>query len=95
VSSISRFLTPEEAVAAAAGMDVEVVDSRRLGGTWTLNRVWERLGIGPAIRTAAAGRRLDAQAVERVVFALVAQRSSPVRSFPRRSGSPSGSSWRA
>jgi len=75
VSSISRFLTPEEAVAAATGMDVEVVDSRRLGGTWTLDRVWERLGIGAAIRKAATGRRLDAQAVERVVFALVAQRA--------------------
>ena len=30
VSSISRFLTPEE---AASGMEVDVVDSRRLGGT--------------------------------------------------------------
>jgi len=75
VSSISRFLTPEEAVAAATGMDVEVVDSRRLGGTWTLDRVWERLGIGEAIRKAAEGRRLDGAAVERVVFALVAQRA--------------------
>ena len=75
VSSISRFLTPEEAAAAATGMDVEVVDSRRLGGTWTLDRVWERLGIGAAIRKAAAGRRLDGEAVERVVFALVAQRA--------------------
>jgi hypothetical protein len=75
VSSISRFLTPEEAVAAASGMDVEVLESRRLGGTWTLDRIWERLGIGAAIRTAADGRRLDGQAVERVVFALVAQRA--------------------
>ncbi len=75
VSSISRFLTPEEATAAATGMDVEVVDSRRLGGTWTLDRVWERLGIGAAIRKAATGRRLDGEAVERVVFALVAQRA--------------------
>jgi hypothetical protein len=75
VSSISRFLTPEEAAAAATAMDVEVVDSRRLGGTWTLDRVWERLGIGAAIRRAAEGRRLDGAAVERVVFALVAQRA--------------------
>jgi hypothetical protein len=40
-----------------------------------LDRVWERLGIGAAIRAAAAGRRLDAEAVERVIFALVAQRA--------------------
>lgn len=50
---------------------MEILDSRRLGGTWTLERVWERLGIGKA----AAGRRLDGQVVERVVFALVAQRA--------------------
>jgi hypothetical protein len=75
VSSISRFLTPEEAAAAAHGAEVEVLDSRRLGGTWTLDRVWERLGIGAAIRKAATGRRLDGEAVERVVFALVAQRA--------------------
>jgi len=75
VSSISRFLTPEQATAAAHGAEVEVLDSRRLGGAWTLDRVWERLGIGAAIRRVATGRRLDGEAVERVVFALVAQRS--------------------
>ncbi len=75
VSSISRFLTPEQAMSAAAGAEVEVLDSRHLGGAWTLNRVWERLGIGAAIRRVAAGRRLDGEAVERVVFALVAQRA--------------------
>lgn len=75
VASISRFLTPEQAGAAAAAGEVEVLDSRRLGGAWTLDRVWERLGIGAAIRRVAAGRRLDADAVERVVFALVAQRA--------------------
>jgi len=75
VSSISRFLDPSVAVAAAQAGEVEVVDSRRLGGAWTLDRVWERLGIGAAIRRVAAGRRLDGAAVERVVFALVAQRA--------------------
>jgi len=75
VSSISRFLTPEQAMSAAAGADVEVLDSRHLGGAWTLDRIWERLGIGAAIRRVAAGRRLDGEAVERVVFALVAQRA--------------------
>jgi hypothetical protein len=75
VSSISRFLDPAAAVAAASGMEVEVLDSRRLGGAWTLDRIWERLGIGAAIRAAAGGRRLDAATVERVIFALVAQRA--------------------
>jgi hypothetical protein len=75
VSSISRFLTPEQALTAAAGAEVEVLDSRRLGGAWTLDRVWERLGIGAAVRRVATSRRLDAEAVERVLFALVAQRA--------------------
>jgi len=75
VSSISRFLTAEQAASAAAGADVDIIDCRRLGGTWTLDRVWERLGIGVAIRRAATGRRLDGEVVERVVFALVAQRA--------------------
>ena len=52
-----------------------MLDSRRLGGAWTLDRLWERLGIGAAIRKVAAGRRLDGAAVERVIFALVAQRA--------------------
>jgi transposase len=78
VSSISRFLSPEQAVAATAGAgggEVEVLDSRRLGAAWTLDRIWERLGVGAAIRRVAAGRRRDGDAVERVVFALVAQRA--------------------
>jgi Transposase DDE domain len=88
VSSISRFLTPEQAITATTatpatpavgagepGGGVEVLDSRRLGAAWTLDRVWERLGIGAAIRRVAVGRRLDGEAVERVVFALVAQRA--------------------
>ncbi len=75
VSSISRFLTPEQAMTAAHGAEVEIVDCRRLGGAWTLDRVWERLGIGAAIRRVATGRRLDGAEVERVIFALVAQRA--------------------
>ena len=79
VASISRFLTPEQAVTAAGaaefGGEVEVLDSRRLGAVWTLDRIWERLGIGAAIHRVATGRRLGGDAVERVVFALVAQRA--------------------
>ncbi len=75
VSSISRFLTPEEAVAAAAGAEIEVLDSRPMGGAWVLDQLWERLGIASAIRRTAAGRKLEAAAVERVLFALVAQRA--------------------
>lgn len=72
VASISRFL----GLAAAASVpgEVEVLDSRADGRAWVLDRLWERLEIGPAIAKAAAGRRLDGEAAERVIFALVAQR---------------------
>ena len=60
VASISRFLEPDQAVAAAAGTEGEILDCRRLGGAWTLDRLWERLGIGAAIHRAAEGRQLAA-----------------------------------
>ncbi|MFV9454793.1 IS1634 family transposase [Rhodococcus sp. NM-2] len=76
VSSISRFLAPDQSAAAStAGGEVEILDCRRLGGAWTLDRLWDRLGISAAIRRAAEGRRLAADAVERVIFTLVAQRA--------------------
>jgi hypothetical protein len=50
-------VTPEQAAAAARGGEVEIVASRWLGGAWTQDRLWERLGIGAAIRRATAGRR--------------------------------------
>ena len=75
VGSISRFLEPEQAAAAAAAGEVEVLDARRMGGGWVLDRLWERLEIGAAIRKVAAGRRLDGEAAERVIFALAAQRA--------------------
>jgi hypothetical protein len=40
-----------------------------------VDRLWQRLGIGAALRGVAEGRRLDGDAVERVLFALVAQRA--------------------
>ncbi len=74
VSSISRFLEPEQAIGAAAGSGIEVVDSRRFGGAYVLDALWQRLGIASAIAQVAEGRRLDPALVERVLFALVANR---------------------
>ena len=74
MASISRFLDPAQAVAAAAAGEVEVLDSRLMGGAWVLARLWERLRIGAGILRVVESRRLDGEATERVVFALVAQR---------------------
>ena len=75
VASISRFLDPQQAIAAAHAGDIEILDSRRFGGAWLLDQLWGRLGIGAALRGVAAGRRLDGGAAERVLFVLVAQRA--------------------
>jgi hypothetical protein len=78
IKSISRFLDPAQAAAASTGRDdVRVLDSRPMGATWVVDRLWERIGIGAAITTAASGRRLDSVAVERSIFAMVANRLSP------------------
>ena len=75
VASISRFLDPAQAIEAAHTGEIEILDSRRFGGAWLLGQLWERLGIGAALHRVAAERRLDAEATERVLFALVAQRA--------------------
>ena len=73
VASVTRFLDPGAALAAAAD-GLEFTGSRPLGGTWALDALWSRLGIGPAMRKLLKGRRLD-ESAERVLFALVANRA--------------------
>src|SRR5947207_7356463 len=73
-ASVSRFLEPEKALAAAAGSDLEFTESRPLGGTWVLDGLWAQLGIGATMRRLLTGRRLDGSA-ERVLFGLVANRA--------------------
>jgi hypothetical protein len=73
VASVARHLEPGKARAIAAE-GLEFAESRPLGGTHALDALWERLGIGPAMRELLKGRRLD-QAAERVLFALVANRA--------------------
>jgi len=73
VASVARHLEPGKAQAIAAE-GLEFAESRPLGGTWALDALWERLGIGPAMRDLLKGRRLDPSA-ERVLFALTANRA--------------------
>ena len=74
VSSISRILDLPATGSSVGACDVEIVDSRRLGGAFVLDQMWERLGIADALRSSAKGRRIDEELVERICFALVAQR---------------------
>ena len=74
VASVTRFLDPDQALAAQAGEGLAFVESRPLGGAWALDGLWRRLGIDQTMRRLLAGRRLDPSA-ERVLFALVANRA--------------------
>jgi hypothetical protein len=76
VRSINRYLGPEEELASKAApgeaAPLAFVSSRRLGGVWALEGLWRRLGVD-AVLVGLLGKRDPV--VERVVFALVANRA--------------------
>jgi hypothetical protein len=74
VRSISRLLDPADALAASASSELSFVSSRPLGGAFVLDALWRALQIPEAIAKASATRRM-ASAVERLLFALVANRA--------------------
>jgi len=75
VGSISRYLDGADAL-PVAGTDqaLAVESSRQLGSVWLLEGLWQRLGIADALGGVLGGRRFTT-AVERVLFALVANRA--------------------
>jgi hypothetical protein len=58
----------------AGAAPLEVVDARTLGNIWLLDQLWHRLDVGAAVRAAADARRFTTN-MERVLFALVANRA--------------------
>ena len=71
--SITRLMEPEAAGGAARG-ELQFAESRPMGGAWALDHLWQQLGIDQSIQRLLSGRKLD-QRVERVLFALVANRA--------------------
>jgi transposase len=78
VESISRYLSPEEALRAQAKIDQAAEftfeASKKLGGAWTLDQLWKRLDLDQIIRELLAGRKHNID-VERLIFAMVANRA--------------------
>jgi len=78
VGSIVRFLEPGEVDEVEKRLDldgaVEYVGSRRLGGTWFLDRLWKRLGIDETLGALIAERRFRTP-IERLIFAMTANRA--------------------
>ena len=80
-ASITRFTDGDgggQPLPGAPG-ELEVVESRPVGGAWLLDGLWRALGVGQAIAKVLGARRFSTD-VERVLFALVASRALAPRS---------------
>jgi hypothetical protein len=75
IGALSRLLDPAAAAGLGGPAELAMLQSRPIGGTHVLDALWRRLGIDTRIRDLLSGRKLDAGAVERVLFALVASRA--------------------
>lgn len=73
-ASLARFLSPEALLDAGGGEGFSFLESRPVGGTYALDGLWQRLGVDAMLRRQLKGRRRD-PSVERVLFALVANRA--------------------
>lgn len=78
VGSINRYLREPDVdgvdVAEIAGEALTVVASRPAGTAWLLDGLWRQLGVDTALAKALGGRKFSTD-VERVLFALVANRA--------------------
>jgi hypothetical protein len=75
IGSLARLLDPAAAAALSGPPDMAFTDSRPIGGAHVLDGLWRRLGIPAAIGKALAGRRVEIDRVERILFALTAGRA--------------------
>src|SRR5207344_2886492 len=74
IGSLQRALEPDQALAAQAAPGLRFVESRPMGGAWTLDGLWRELAVDRTLQGLLEGRRLDGRA-ERVIFAMVANRA--------------------
>ncbi|MAT03887.1 MAG: hypothetical protein CL424_02430 [Acidimicrobiaceae bacterium] len=77
VRSINRYLGEPDAGGddgIEPGDGLSVVSSRPIGVAWLLDGLWRQLGVDRALATVLGGRKFTTD-VERVLFALVANRA--------------------
>ncbi|WP_300083052.1 IS1634 family transposase [Propioniciclava sp.] len=81
VASINRYLgtTPDQADVGIPGEQLTVAGSRPMGTVHLLDGLWHTLGVDDALKRALGPRRFTTD-VERVLFALVANRAIDPRS---------------
>ena len=77
VRSINRYLGEPDSAGddgIEPGDGLSIVSSRPMGVAWLLDGLWRQLGVDTALATVLGGRRFTTD-VERVLFALVANRA--------------------
>lgn len=79
VKSISRFLSPEDAMAACSGVQGSAearrfLESRPMGGGFLLWAMWQRLGVHKTLQALARERSFRADPAA-AIFAMVANRA--------------------
>lgn len=77
VRSINRYLGEPDAAgddSVEPGEALSIVSSRPMGVAWLLDGLWHQLGVDQALATVLGGRKFTTD-VERVLFALVANRA--------------------
>jgi transposase len=73
IASLSRALEPGQALALQAP-ELQLIDSRAMGGAWLLDQLWQQLGLHKILHGLLRGRRLDHRA-ERALLAMVCNRA--------------------
>ena len=90
VAALSRLLSPADALAATADGDLVFTESRPYGGSYVLDQLWTRLGIGKILTSLAstgrAGRATPPQPSGCCSAWSPTGRSPRRRSWRRRSG---------
>jgi hypothetical protein len=74
VRSINRYLGEDDGGDVPVGDGLSIVASRPMGVAWLLDGLWRQLGVDTALAKVLGGRRFTTD-VERVLFALVANRA--------------------
>ncbi len=74
IHSISRFIEPEQALAAKGSDELAFIRSKPMGAAWLLDGLWKRLRIDETLSSMLEKRSYQLD-VERIIFALVANRT--------------------
>lgn len=74
VASINRYLGDGDGAVGAAVDGLSVIESRSAGAAWLLDGLWSQLGVDTALAKVLGQRRFTTD-VERVLFAMVANRA--------------------